>query len=609
MKKSYFQTILGFGIPYKKFAFLNILFNALYALFSALSFVALIPMLNVLFERIETQNIRPAYTDIFHLQNYIKELLNYYVTLQLEKNIESTLFMVIGLVLILFFLKNCFNYLALYVITYLRNGILRDLRTTLYQKIMELPVGYFSEKRKGDLMAKMTSDVTEIQASYLSILELIVREPLTIIFSLGAMFIISTKLTLFVLLFIPISGWVISNIGKKLKKHSTRIQEEQGDFLSILDETVTGQMIIKTFSAKNTFNEKFNAATQRFYHFSNQLLHRASLAGPVSEFLGISVIGILLWFGGKMVLVEGSISGTTFIVYMGLAYNILTPAKNISKANYTIQKGNAAAERIFEILKSENPIQENQNALELKQFEHEIVFNNVAFAYEKTTVIKKVSFTIKKGQMVAIVGPSGSGKTTLTYLLNRFYDPSQGNIKIDGISLSKLKLNSLYNLVGMVTQNAILFNDSVYNNIKLGNPNADENAIINAAKAAYAHDFISELSKGYNTIIGDSGNKLSGGQKQRLTIARALLKDPDLLILDEATAALDTESELQVQQALEKLMEKRTSLVIAHRISTIQKADLILVLDKGEIIASGTHKSLLKENSEYHKWVKIQRMD
>ena len=609
MKKSYFQTILGFGIPYKKFAFLNILFNALYALFSALSFVALIPMLNVLFERIETQNIRPAYTDIFHLQNYIKELLNYYVTLQLEKNIESTLFMVIGLVLILFFLKNCFNYLALYVITYLRNGILRDLRTTLYQKIMELPVGYFSEKRKGDLMAKMTSDVTEIQASYLSILELIVREPLTIIFSLGAMLIISTKLTLFVLLFIPISGWVISNIGKKLKKHSTRIQEEQGDFLSILDETVTGQMIIKTFSAKNTFNEKFNAATQRFYHFSNQLLHRASLAGPVSEFLGISVIGILLWFGGKMVLVEGSISGTTFIVYMGLAYNILTPAKNISKANYTIQKGNAAAERIFEILKSENPIQENPNALELKQFEHEIVFNNVAFAYEKTTVIKKVSFTIKKGQMVAIVGPSGSGKTTLTYLLNRFYDPSQGNIKIDGISLSKLKLNSLYNLVGMVTQNAILFNDSVYNNIKLGNPNADENAIINAAKAAYAHDFISELSKGYNTIIGDSGNKLSGGQKQRLTIARALLKDPDLLILDEATAALDTESELQVQQALEKLMEKRTSLVIAHRISTIQKADLILVLDKGEIIASGTHKSLLKENSEYHKWVKIQRMD
>lgn len=609
MKKSYFQTILGFGIPYKKFAFLNILFNALYALFSALSFVALIPMLNVLFERIETQNIRPAYTDIFHLQNYIKELLNYYVTLQLEKNIESTLFMVIGLVLILFFLKNCFNYFALYVITYLRNGILRDLRTTLYQKIMELPVGYFSEKRKGDLMAKMTSDVTEIQASYLSILELIVREPLTIIFSLGAMFIISTKLTLFVLLFIPISGWVISNIGKKLKKHSTRIQEEQGDFLSILDETVTGQMIIKTFSAKNTFNEKFNAATQRFYHFSNHLLHRASLAGPVSEFLGISVIGILLWFGGKMVLVEGSISGTTFIVYMGLAYNILTPAKNISKANYTIQKGNAAAERIFEILKSENPIQENPNALELKQFEHEIVFNNVAFAYEKTTVIKKVSFTIKKGQMVAIVGPSGSGKTTLTYLLNRFYDPSQGNIKIDGISLSKLKLNSLYNLVGMVTQNAILFNDSVYNNIKLGNPNADENAIINAAKAAYAHDFISELSKGYNTIIGDSGNKLSGGQKQRLTIARALLKDPDLLILDEATAALDTESELQVQQALEKLMEKRTSLVIAHRISTIQKADLILVLDKGEIIASGTHKSLLKENSEYHKWVKIQRMD
>lgn len=609
MKKSYFQTLLGFGIPYKRYAFLNILFNVLYALFSALSFVALIPMLNVLFERTETQTLPPTYTDVFHLQSYVKESLNYYITQQLEQNIEGTLFLVIGLVLVLFFLKNCFNYLALYVITYLRNGILRDLRTTLYQKIMKLPVGYFTEKRKGDLMAKMTSDVTEIQASYLSILELLVREPLTILFSLGAMLMISSKLTLFVLLFIPLSGWLISTIGKKLKKHSARIQEEQGDFLSILDETVTGQKIIKTFSAKNAFNEKFKAATDRFYHFSNQLLHRASLAGPTSEFLGIAVIGILLWVGGKMVLVDGSISGTTFIVYMGLAYNILTPAKNISKASYTIQKGNAAAERIFEILKSENPIKEHPEAKVLKQFSQAIVFDKVEFAYETSAVVKEVSFTIKKGQMVAVVGPSGSGKTTLTYLLNRFYDPTKGEITIDGIPLTKIKLNSLYQCIGMVTQDAILFHDTVYNNIKLGNPTADENAIINAAKAAFAHDFIAELPKGYHTPIGDAGNKLSGGQKQRLTIARALLKDPDLLILDEATAALDTESELQVQQALETLMEKRTSLVIAHRLSTIQKADLILVLDKGEIIASGTHESLLKQNAEYHKWVKIQRMD
>lgn len=606
---SSFKKIIRFGVPYKAYAFLNIFFNALYALFSALSFVSLIPMLNVLFETTEKRLTPVKYEGILSLQIYVKDSLNYYVSQQMERDVEGTLLFVIGLVLGLFFLKNICNYLALFFITYLRNGILKDLRNTLYEKILVLPLSFFNEKRKGDLMAKMTSDVTEIQSSFLSILELIVREPLTILFSLGAMFFFSYQLTLFVLLFIPLSGWIISRIGKRLKKQSARIQEEQGDFLSIIDETVNGQKIIKTFGAGAQFKARFKKATQRFYIFSNKLLHRASLAGPASEFLGIAAIGVLLWFGGRMVLVDGSLSGTTFIVFIGLAYNILTPAKGISKASYSIQKGNAAAERILEILNAEDSLKEHPSAIPLKKIEKNIVFDRVSFGYEDTPVIKDLSFEIKKGQMVALVGPSGSGKTTLTYLLNRFYDIDQGRLTLDGIAIEKIQKQSLYQHIGMVTQESILFNDSVYNNLLLGKSNATEKEIIAAAKAAYAHYFIEALPKGYHTSIGDLGNKLSGGQKQRLTIARALLKDPQLLILDEATSSLDTEAEQQVQQALEKLMQNRTSLVIAHRLSTIQKADLILVLNQGTIVASGTHQELVKNSKPYKSWVQIQQMN
>ena len=606
---SSFKKIIRFGAPYKAYAFLNIFFNALYALFSALSFVSLIPMLNVLFETTEKRLTPGKYEGILSLQTYVKDSLNYYVSQQMERDVEGTLVFVIGLVLGLFFLKNICNYLALFFITYLRNGILKDLRNTLYEKILVLPLSFFNEKRKGDLMAKMTSDVTEIQSSFLSILELIVREPLTILFSLGAMFFFSYQLTLFVLLFIPLSGWIISRIGKRLKKQSARIQEEQGDFLSIIDETVNGQKIIKTFHFGVQFKARFKKDTQRFYIFSNKLLLRASLAGPASEFLGIAAIGVLLWFGGRMVLVDGSLSGTTFIVFIGLAYNILTPAKGISKASYSIQKGNAAAERILEILNAEDSLKEHPSAIPLKKIEKNIVFERVSFRYEDTPVIKDLSFEIKKGQMVALVGPSGSGKTTLTYLLNRFYDIDQGRLTLDGIAIEKIQKQSLYQHIGMVTQESILFNDSVYNNLLLGKSNATEKEIIAAAKAAHAHDFIEALPKGYHTSIGDLGNKLSGGQKQRLTIARALLKDPQLLILDEATSSLDTEAEQQVQQALEKLMQNRTSLVIAHRLSTIQKADLILVLDQGTIVASGTHQELVKNSKPYKSWVQIQQMN
>jgi subfamily B ATP-binding cassette protein MsbA len=604
-----FRKIIQFGIPFKGYALLNILFNAFYALFSALSFVSLIPMLNVLFKTTEKQSTPVTYSGILSLQKYLKDSLNYYVSSKLEQDIEGTLIFVISLVLGLFLLKNISNYLALFFIAYLRNGILKNLRNALYIKIISLPISYFNEKRKGDLMAKMTSDVTEIQQSFLSILELLVREPLTILFSLAAMLLFSFKLTLFVILFIPISGLVISSIGKRLKKHSARIQEEQGDFLSIIDETVNGQKIIKTFSAGEHFKDRFFKATDRFYLFSNQLLHRASLAGPTSEFLGISAIGILLWFGGKMVLIDESITGTSFIVYMGLAYNILTPAKSISKASYSIQKGNAAADRVLEILNVKDHLEDNKNAQKLSEFKDRIVFDKVSFSYEKNPVLNKISFEIKKGEMVALVGPSGSGKTTLTYLINRFYNVDNGILTIDDIPINLIQKKSLYKHIGMVTQESILFNDSVYNNLKIGKPDASNNEIENAAIAANAHDFIKELPNQYETIIGDLGNKLSGGQKQRLTIARALLKDPALLILDEATSALDTEAEQQVQIALEKLMQNRTSLVIAHRLSTIKKADVILVLDKGKIIASGNHQKLLSSNKQYKNWVQIQRMD
>ncbi len=606
---SAFKKILQFGIKYKRYAFLNIFFNVLYALFSALSFVSLIPMLNVLFKTTKKQLTPAKYEGVLTIQTYVKENINYYISERLAENTEVTLIFVISLILCLFFLKNICNYLALYFITFLRNGILKDLRNSLFKKITTLPIHYFNEKRKGDLMAKITGDVSEIQSSYLSILELVVREPLTIIFSVFAMLFFSLKLTLFVLIFIPICGVIISNLGKKLKKKSSQIQKQQGDFLSIIDETINGQKIIKTFGASEYFKNKFFKATQIFYNFSNQLLHRASFAGPVSEFLGISVIGILLWFGGRMVLIDETIAGTTFIVYMGLAYNILTPAKGISKANYSIQKGNAAADRILEILNIEDHFENTKDSVTINNFKKDIVFDKVFFSYENKTVINNFSLKIKKGEMVALIGHSGSGKSTITHLLNRFYDIDRGILEIDGIPINKIDKKSLYRQIGLVTQESILFNDTVSNNLLIGNPKASRKDIINACKAAYAHKFIEELPEGYETNIGDLGNKLSGGQKQRITIARALLKDPQLLILDEATSSLDSESEQQVQYALDKLMFNRTSLVIAHRLSTIQKADRILLIEDGQILARGTHKQLLTTSKHYKKWVQIQRMD
>ena len=604
---NYFVQVLQYAKPYKGYAFLNIVSNILYALFSALSFIALIPMLDILFagnkQKITT---KPVYEGFSNLKDFYKDYLAYQVNIYAEDDASKALLLVISLIIVLFLLKNVFNYLALYFITFLRNGVIRDLRDDLYEKTLELPISFFSEKRKGDIMARIGSDVLEIRYSFLSILELIVREPLTIIFTIIMMLIISAKLTLFVFIFIPVSGIIISRIGKSLKRQSDRVQKEQGVFLSTLEETLGGLKVIKSFNAESIFLNKFKNSTSRFFNYSNTLLNRQNLASPTSEFLGITVIAILLWYGGRLVLIDGSLDGSSFIAYMGLAYNILTPAKAISRASYYIKQGDAAAERVMEILNTESPLSDKPNALEKDTFEKEIFIDNVSFKYENDLVLKDFSLKVEKGKTVALVGQSGSGKSTIANLVTRFYDVNQGVIQIDGFDIKDLKQQSLRKLMGLVTQDSILFNETVKNNILLGNEKATDDEVIEALKIANAWEFVEELPEGIETNIGDSGNKLSGGQKQRLSIARAVLKNPPIMILDEATSALDTESERMVQVALENMMKHRTSIVIAHRLSTIQKADLIVVMQKGKIAEQGKHGELLKKKGIYSNLVKMQ---
>jgi len=605
---TYFKKILHFAIPYKKYAFLNILFNILYALFSALSFVALIPMLDVLFNTTQIVSDFPVYDGILSIKEYLKDSINYYISKSVRENPIKALSFAISLILSLFLFKNIFNYFALYFITFLRNGILKDLRNNLYEKSIKQSVSYYSEKKKGDTLSRITSDVLEIQHSFLSILELLIREPITIFFTLLIMYSINSKLTLFVIIFIPISGLIISWIGKVLKKFSQSVQKEQGEFLSILEETLSGLNIIKTFNADDSFIKKFNNSTNNFFKYSNTLLNRQNIASPLSEFLGIVVIGGLLWYGGKMVLIDQSLNATTFISFMALAYNILTPAKSISKAFYSLKKGDAAAERVLDILEAKNSIKDSLNAHNIENFNSEIEFKNIEFSYNKNRLLKDFSLSIKKGKSIALVGQSGSGKTTLVNLINRFYDIQNGEIFIDGNEIRKVKIKSLRNLIGMVTQESILFNDSVINNLLLGDPNATKEQVITASKIANAHQFIESLPEKYETNIGDRGNKLSGGQKQRLSIARAILKNPPILIFDEATSALDSESEKSVQIALENVMKNRTSIIIAHRLSTIIKADTIIVMDEGKILEIGSHEDLIHKNTKYKKLVEMQSL-
>ena len=605
---NYFKKILRFAVPYKKYGILNIFFNVLYALFGTLAMVSLFPMLSVLFGQTKKVNIEPVWSSFSNAREYAEQYLNFFVTQKAEQGTEDVLLFMVALVISMFFLKNVFRYLAMYSITFLRNGVLKDLRNALYNKILVLPISYYSEKRKGDTIARITSDVLEIQHSFLSILELLVREPLTIIFTILAMLVISPKLTLFVFIFIPISGFLISLIGKSLKRKSDKVQQEQGLFLSTLEETLGGLNIIKGFTAEKIFNNKFTESTNRFYRFSNSLMNRQNLASPTSEFLGITVIGILLWYGGQMVLIDKSLNAGLFITYMGLAYQILTPAKAISKASYSVKKGNAAAERILEILETESNIVDVPNAINKTAFITDIDIKNISFKYQDDWVLNDFSLKVPKGHTVALVGQSGSGKSTIANLITRFYDVNKGSVNIDSENIKSITQNSLRKLLGLVTQDSILFNDTVKGNLLVANQNASDKEIIDALKIANAWEFVKTLPNGIETNIGDSGNKLSGGQKQRLSIARAVLKNPPIMILDEATSALDTESEQLVQNALENMMKNRTSIVIAHRLSTIQKADNIVVLSKGEIVEQGKHQELLENKGVYFNLVKMQTL-
>lgn len=606
----YIKKLSRFIIPYKRYGILNIISNIFYALFSTLAMISLMPMINVLFGEGEKVTEKPIYNGIKHIKSYAEDFINYIITTTSEQyGAQRSLLYMIILIISLFLLKNLFNYLGLYFITFLRNGVLKDLRNEIYSKVTHLPISYYSEKKKGDIIARISGDVNEVKNSLLAILELIVKEPLTILFAIIAMFMISVKLTIFVFLFIPVSGFIISRIGKSLKKKSNRVQTEQGIFLSTLEETLSGLKVIKGFNAEKRFNDEFQKSTNRFYNFSNTLMNRQNLASPTSEVLGIITIAVLLWYGGSMVLVEKTLSGGAFIGYIGLAWQILTPAKAISKASYKVKAGNAAADRVLEILNTESPLADVPNAKTKTDFTSQLNIDNISFKYEDDLVLKNFNLSVPKGKSVALVGQSGSGKSTIANLVTRFYDVNEGNISIDGDNIKDLTKHSLRNLMGLVTQDSILFNDTIKNNVLLGKEDATDDEIIDALKIANAWEFVKDLPQGIHTNIGDSGNKLSGGQKQRLSIARAVLKNPPIMILDEATSALDTESERLVQDALENMMKNRTSIVIAHRLSTIQNADLIVVMQKGEIAEQGTHTELLAKNGIYKKLVEMQSFD
>lgn len=601
------KKLLPFAFVYKRHIYLNVFFNIFYALFSTLLMVSMIPTLNVLFGLTEKVYKAPIYSGFENIKAYAEAFLNYKITtLTDDHGLKWALLFVISIIITTALLKNITNYFASYHVTRLRTGVLRDIREKLYNKIINLPVSYYSERRKGDVMARMLGDINEVQNSFFQVLELVVREPLTILFSIVTMFIISPKLTLFVFAFIPISGIVISLVGKNLKAKSVKAQNENGIFISILDETLGGLKVVKGYNAENLFINKFNDSINRLLRLSNSIGNKNNLASPLSEFLGIVTIATLLWFGAQLVVEEHTLSSSTFITYIALAYTILTPAKSISKASYQVKIGLAAAERVFTLMEQENNIVDSPDAIDKKSFNDKITLENINFRYENENILKNFELEIPKGKTVALVGQSGSGKSTIANLLTRFYDVNEGKILIDGINIREIKLKSLRDLMGLVTQDSILFNDTIKGNIALGKPDASDEEVIEALKIANAYEFVKELPEGIHTNIGDSGNKLSGGQKQRLSIARAVLKNPPIMILDEATSALDTESERLVQIALENMMQNRTSIVIAHRLSTIQKADVIVVMQKGKIVEQGNHEELLAQNGTYSKLVSMQ---
>ena len=605
----YFKRVLKQVFGYKKEFILNIFFSILYAFLSAIAFLSLMPMLEVLFNGSKKIRVKPMLEKSESLGNFIENWLNFQVSSYSGNDNQKAILFVVGIVVVLFFLKNVASYFALFFSTIIRNRVIKDLKESIYNKIILLPIKYFSKNKKGDLIARMSSDVMELQNSFLSIIEILIRDPLTILFTLSAMFIISSKLTFFVLFFIPISGLIISYVGKSLKKKSLVVQKEQAELMSITDETINGIKIIKTFLSENFFVNKFDKTNTKYLYYSNKLINRQNIAAPLSEFLGILVIGVLLWYGGKLVLIEMELKPAAFITYMGLAYGVLTPAKSISKAFYSLKKGNAAAERVFEIIDMQSEYEDSENDFNQKIFNSEIEFKNVDFKYDENYILKNINFKVKKGEMVAIVGASGSGKSTLINLIPRFYEINNGDIFIDGKNVKSLSLKNLRNLISIVTQESILFNASIEENIILGDQNKDQSKLVEASKIANAYEFINEYDEKYKYNVGDNGSNLSGGQKQRIAISRAVISNSPILILDEATSSLDSESEKLVQDALDKLMKNKTSIVIAHRLSTIKNSDKIIVMDNGKIVESGNHDDLIKNNGYYSKLIKLQSLN
>ena len=597
--------VLRYVRPYMGYASLNILFNILAVIFSLVSFAAMVPVLNILFKLQKQITEAPALA--FNL-NSIK--LNFYLLIsQMITRFGEmhTLAYICFIIIILFFLKNFFRYMAMFYLAPIRNGVIRDIRNELYLKVMILPLAFYSTQRKGDIMARMTSDVQEVEWSIMSSLEAMFRDPITMISYIVFLFAVNPSLTLMVAVVLPLSGLIIGQIGKSLKRTSVKGQKKMGELLSLIEETISGLRIIKAFNAINWAHLNFKETNQNYTRLMIRLYRKRDLASPLSEFLGVAIAVFVIWYGGNIILSPDSkLDASIFLMYITIFSQLLVPAKSVTTAVYNIQKGAASVERIEVVLKADEQIIEKADAVSIKNFGHKIEYRDVSFRYESDTVLNHINLIIPKGKMIALVGPSGGGKSTLVDLLPRFYDPEAGEIIIDGIPIRDLVISDVRALMGIVSQETILFNGPVFDNIAFGLKDVSMDAVIAAAKVANAHEFIEKMPEGYQTNIGDRGVKLSGGQRQRISIARAVLRNPPILILDEATSALDTESERLVQEALVNLMKNRTSVVIAHRLSTIQFADEIIVLKKGVIVERGSHTALIELNGVYRKLHDLQ---
>jgi subfamily B ATP-binding cassette protein MsbA len=608
----YYNEIYRYTFKYKGTALLVVLCNLLFVVFNLLSLVLFIPVLQLIFRKPEdlVPVVKPHLSNIFDLFSYIKDYYNYVMYELVQSDPKQALFFVCISVFIAFFLKNLFRYGAVWYQSELRMAVVRDVRDALFLKALTLPLSYYSNERKGDLMARMNSDVGEIEIAVVSLLELIFREPIAIIINVASLIYLSPQLTVVSFFLLPISAFVISRIGKSLKRTARKGQEQLGFLFSAMEEGLGGIRIIKAFNAIPSFFESFQALNLKHQKLVTKTFRKKDLSPLLNEVLGSGVMLCLVWFGGKMILESQSdaLSGEVFLTFVIVFSQLLRPIQSVSNNMANMTKAHASQDRINEVLNADERIVEVENAKPIHQFEKEIVFENVAFKYGDEPVLKQINLSVNKGATIAIVGESGSGKSTMMDLLPRFYDTTDGQITIDGENIKNFKIMDLRGLIGIVSQESILFNLSVKDNIAFGDPNPDMGRVIDAAKIANANTFIESLELGYETIIGERGNKLSGGQKQRLSIARAIYKDPKILILDEATSALDTESEKLVQEALEKIMVNRTSFVIAHRLSTIRNADEIIVLSKGEIVEQGSHDELFSKKGAYHKFCMLQGM-